>query len=974
MRGFLNPKWIFIINTLPVVVLFVLFIGQISPISSLLDENNIRLLTYFGLALGTLGIANIGYAVYLITKKRKIHALYGVIALISYITFIYLHVFNFSHMLPFSVPQWMISEDIHLYVGTFLMPTLGHALLVLILHLTPDTKKRMQEPGENESLSDAKPSAIKLIHRSWVNFLFAITVPFIGYFFLQVILPLWKPVDRDFETHTILILIIIATLLFLFFLARGAFILVSKRTAMLNKYQYIWKIPITILLPLLGLLANDEFKEYFSFYGNNEGGIFGDFSNHWFYILTVLNGILLCMPNLKNKFYRLFLFTGRCITFAYSLYFFLVFLPLLPLSVVAIIAVGLGFLTLTPLLLFIIHVNEISLDFKFLKSAFPPKVVYISALSFLVIPIIISANYLQDKYILNKSLNYIYNPDYSKNYNINKASLRKTLDNIKNNKKSHSFFLSTQLPYLSSYYKWLVLDNLTLSDAKINMIERVFFGSSFQLTPEPPFVSNPDIRISDIKSSSIYDQTQQVWRSWVDLEITNHSYSRWNTEYATAFEMPEGCWISDYYLYVGDRKEPGILAEKKSAMWIFSQIRNENRDPGILYYLTGNKIGFKVFPFQEYEIRKTGIEFLHKEPVTLNIDTFTIELGEANTSFNGIFETDNMVYIPGTQKQILKPVTRKPYFHFLIDISSGKEKSIEHHIASIEQISEKYKTLSENARFSFVNSYVNTVPLDNDWKQEYQAQTFDGGFYLERAIKTALIESNNSDSYPVIVVVTDNYYEAVLDKDFLDLEFTFPENNLFYHLNDITLNIQSLVKYPRHKLHTTTIHSIDTEGLLPFYTLRYLDAANITVLEYKLPNNTTAYLPDNNKPGIILKKNIFTIYEPGIKEKNWLSALTMQGKWRSQILHPETADAEWLSMVKYSFKSKIMTPVTSYLVVENEAQKAILKKKQEQVLSGNRHLDTDEDSQRMSEPSMPVLILILGLILWYKEKRQRQKT
>ena len=145
-----------------------------------------------------------------------------------------------------------------------------------------------------------------------------------------------------------------------------------------------------------------------------------------------------------------------------------------------------------------------------------------------------------------------------------------------------------------------------------------------------------------------------------------------------------------------------------------------------------------------------------------------------------------------------------------------------------------------------------------------------------------------------------------------------------------------------------------------------------TVLEYKLSDNSFAYIPNNNEPSIILKKDIFGVTEVEIIEKNWQSALKMQGQWTSQILHPETSDKEWLNMVKYSFISKVMTPVTSYLVVENEAQKAMLKKKQEQALSGNKSLDLGEDTQRMSEPSLILLTILLGLILWFKEKRKRQ--
>ena len=66
-----------------------------------------------------------------------------------------------------------------------------------------------------------------------------------------------------------------------------------------------------------------------------------------------------------------------------------------------------------------------------------------------------------------------------------------------------------------------------------------------------------------------------------------------------------------------------------------------------------------------------------------------------------------------------------------------------------------------------------------------------------------------------------------------------------------------------------------------------------------------------------------------------------------------------------------MTPVTSYLVVENEAQKAILKKKQEQVLSSNKSLDLDEDTRRMSEPGLWLLTILFGLVLLYRQMKTK---
>jgi hypothetical protein len=217
---------------------------------------------------------------------------------------------------------------------------------------------------------------------------------------------------------------------------------------------------------------------------------------------------------------------------------------------------------------------------------------------------------------------------------------------------------------------------------------------------------------------------------------------------------------------------------------------------------------------------------------------------------------------------------------------------------------------------------------------------------------------NKNEFYPVIVVVTDSIKNAVLGKDFSDFKFAFPESNLFFNLSDNgTLQEHSLIDNPTKKLPDILRECMFCE----------------TVFEYKLSDNSIAYLPNNNEPSIILKKDIFETTETEIKEKNWQSALTMQAKWTSQILHPETSDKEWLNLVKYSFVSKVMTPVTSYLVVENEAQKAILKKKQEQVLSGNKSLDLDEDTQRMSEPSLWISVILFGLVIWYRQTRKNNE-
>lgn len=918
MKTILNPKWLLFINTLPIIVLFIVFFEQYTIIQSLLNNYNKYLWKLFGFILAILGALNFLYVVFLIVRKREVSVYYSFVSLILYISYIYLYDYYLRDIIPLYIPRWMIFDDILISVGAFLMPTLLYSLFILVIHYTPETPK----------------------HHPVLNFVYAISIPLFAFIFFQVILPLWKVFDNRFNIHVFLIFAIIGTLFFLFFFIRGIFILILSKSHWWKKHQWVWKIPICVIFPIAGLLTNNLYLikvlvgiKKFHF------GIFGDFNNLWFYVIAIINGIVLCLPSPSNKTYRILLFVLRSITFSYTVYFLLVFLPFLPFSIIAILALGMGFLMLTPLMIFIIHVNELFKDFYFLKSFFSKKYLFIILLlSFFVIPTGITIRFLEDKKIISETLEYIYMPDYSKNYDINTKYLKNTLEVIEEHKGNNvTGFFGTQIPYITSYFNWLVLDNLTLSQKKINYIKKIFFAQKDSIQSPNENIPNKNIRITNITKQSNYDTTQNIWKSWINLEITNFNDSFGIPEYTTEFNLPEGCWISNYYLTINNKKQYGVLAEKKSAMWVYSKTKMTRQDPGILYYLSNNTVALNIFPITKNEIRKTGIEILHKEPVKITIDSNIIELGNSNLTNNtkAIIETKNAIYVSAQQKKLLRKIQRKPYFHFMVDVSENQKiQYLDTLLNQIKSIIYKYKAITADAKISLVNSYVKTYSLSDNWQKKIQQLSYEGGFYLDRAIRLALLDAYKKTSYPIIIVVSNNMSNAILEKDFSDIQFAAPEVNYFFHLSKSgNLIPHSLINDPQ-KERTETVQ-------IPFSSY---------VLEYKVSSNNIEYLSDNDCLSIVLKKDTFNISPDEISEKNWLSGLTMQAMWRSQILHPEISNTIWKNLIKYSFISKIMNPVTSYLVLENEAQKKAMEKKQKQIIAGNSVLDPDEDIQQMTEP------------------------
>jgi len=944
MKNLLNPKWIFLTSILPIALLLFIEWGEFNIIKSLLTEESVSLWRNFAVILVIIALCNAIYAVVQIINKKTINILYCISSLTVYTFYIYSYYAYSSDILPRSIPQWMISGNLSIYVGTFLMPAVLYSLLAIVVLLDNKEKETVRK-----------------------DIMAALVIPALFLFFSLIIVPAWNGVET-IGPHIFMTGVIIFTVLFLFFLIRGVYAIVTRR-GIYKENKLVFKIVISIILPFFSLLLNDHVFSH----------LFGDFSNIWFYILAVLNGIFICLPPLNKPVYRLLLFAGRCITLIYTTYFFLVFVPFLPFSLLAIIFFGMGLLMLTPLLLFVIHITEISADFKYLKRNYKTLYLYGTLVGGLfIIPVAITINYVYDKKMLHKTLDYIYSADYTKEYKLNAESVLRTIDTIdETSSESDSFYSST--PFLSAYFKWLVLDNLNLSEGRKNMIRNLFSGNFSHnngISTRFGNTSRPNIQITDIKHTSKYDNKQKAWISQIDLEITNTNTELRNSEYKTFINLPVGCWISDYYLYVGDVKEPGILTEKKAATWVFNQIRTVNQDPGLLRYISGNTVEFKVFPFNINETRKTGIEFIHKEPVSLVIDGNVLSLGfdEDLISIDRNTTKQEVIYVSAQDKKGLETIERIPYYHFIVDMSANKKTydslsdrysdkkngidSYEKYIGEIEDFLDKDLIDGRNAKISYTNAYVKTYDLKGNWREDLKKQQFEGGFFLDRAIRKILFENymNHKDCYPVIVVVSNTFDKAIILENLADMQFTYPENGLFYSLEDGNLKAHTFATAL-----TTIKEKTDT---LPVCRVKAWPTAV----------NPLAYIPDNNKPSIILntKNKIRDIRPENIQEKSWKAGLDMHSQWMLQILYPETADQEWLNLVDNSFKSRIMTPLTSYIVVENEAQKAILKNKQDEVLSGKRALDLNEETQEMSEPDLLIIIILFGLFYFVYNKRKKR--
>jgi hypothetical protein len=932
MRAVLHPRWIWIFNTLPSLLLMGLMGYHYQLIKPLLSEPTRQIWGYFAGALVLLQLATAGYALWQTRRRRELPVGYGAIALAGYTAFVWTYLKYSDTLLPFSLPQWLATSALDIYPYTFLMPALAHALLVLIAWSVP---------------TDTAPKASQA---AW-------SLIFVG----GVLACVFVSFSLNYDVG--IVVVVVLAFLVLFGVGRAAYVMAIRRHARHEPLAWGWRLLVALLMPLAGLAVNCGFwSDFANQLFTSDRGIFGNFNSWEFWTLAVVNGVLLLLPSPGARLPRLLLAVGRAALLPFTGYFFLVLLPFLPLSIFAILGFGIGLLLLTPILLLPLHLTTISGDAAALARAYrrPRLTAALLGGSMLLLPLAVIVRDLHHRHTLHQALAQVLNPDYAAPAApLDAASLRTTLRRVRDSKVPRfGGFDSRQQPYLTELFNWLVLDNLSLPDARLRLLEQVYLGAPAAPSALPGLLAPPaGARLAGVVSRSTYDPKQQAWRSQLELTVAARDTGGvQDQEYVTTIALPPGTWVSDYYLDINGHRETGILAESKAAAWVYSQIVGSIRpqDPGLLKLQEeGEKLALRVFPVTAGAGRHTGFTLLHKEPIALHLDDDrTVLLGDSSVPAPAapVGSPDGQaLYVSARAKQALPLVRRQPYFHFLLDVSNTSEGTRDAAIERIEKLLARQPALATGARFTLVNAYAQPLATGVDWRHAFRSAPAAGGYYAAGAMRQALALAARRPEprYPVVVLVTDFDSTTlstalVADKQLLALQRLIPEPVGPYALTNAQPDELTIL------------------GGAAAFT----GGQSVAVRVWPARGKPQAYLPDDGQASIVVAQPDRPVKLPAapLASQVWTSGLILAAHHRStQLLHPQLMDVERPAGVRASFQAGLLTPVTSWLALENETQKIALHRKQEQVLNGNVNLAAGEDDITEGPPAN---VPLDGGLLW----------
>ena len=761
------------------------------------------------------------------------------------------------------------------------------------------------------------------------------------------------------------IIILTGSIIIIGGLSRGTLIIYRAAASRWPRMLFVLTFLIGLAGPICGLLLNRKIP------------FPGDFQTASVYVLAAINGVALILPNFASRRLHLFVWLLLCALFPYTLYFFLLFLPWLPLGVPMILFLGAGFLILTPMLLFLVHGQRIADGFAAEVRDEPAwKPALLGCAAMLAIPAWLTGQALMDRVVLHGALDYFYSPDYlADRYSGNRPALRRSLERLRD------FKAGVQLPFLSDYYNWIVFDNLVLPDEKIQAIHRAVFGADLEApgsgmfsfgsrgrdetwvesttVPPPP---SEEVDVSQIRQSTT---AEGVYRKTVlHLDIHNGSGNT-AAEYAGRIVLSDGVLISGYKLNVGKEMVPGRIFEKKTAQWVYRQIRDRARcDPGLLSYTGPNDIELRVYPFGAGETRPVELELLYppgNDPV-IHIDGRPVTLGEDSRATPGVkwlspFEDSGAAL--GLDPEGLAPANRRPYLHFIIERSRDSQLNETDILGLMRKAALRYPEASDclitAANYQFYEVAANPIPLAGLSPATLAGKLppTEGGFLESRAIKRALLQYDLKanepgdhgwmDRYPVIIVLRGAADVRPPDADLQAFERIAPDASILRWRQGE--NFPEQIPFGQGSQKVALLEYGDTVAPCEIAS----DGLQTILFPSGSPNPPSVALYDEQTKSFRALGGL-TVIPPDSRFSRGMAA--RRDEWLLTA-YPDD-DSRLAAIVSRSRATGVLTFSTSYMVVEADAQWKIVERKENQKLQNSAALELDP--QAIPEPGSTALL------------------
>jgi hypothetical protein len=506
-----------------------------------------------------------------------------------------------EHLVPDGVDEWIVPT------GTFLMVQLAATMPGLFFGLICSANVRWFD----NTLINIGSSFALFVGAPGFLFIFGSTCP------------LWRAPELF-----VISIFVIGTLICAF-----AFLQILLWLSGRMKGGWLAMLVFALVFPVGGLLLNSKIP-------------FPADLQHWgFYTLAIANGLVLLWGSFPSAKANAACFWVSAFSYPFTCYFFFLFLPFLPFSIVAMIAVGTGFLILTPTLLFILHTRRLVLQLGALGSRFSKAQLATGFLTaFLLVPACYVGRAYYHRTVFFQTLDRVYAAALDDPTPM--PSPRTAAYALKKLKDSKT---GVYVPILSETYNRIVFGGMVLPDAKIRQLDQLLLGetdSDWNPTDEFSFYSF--FTGQSTRSSGRRVQPPQRKVALTDVEcsaethggeteatvlLTMASYIDRQAEFVTHITLPDGVFVSGYELKIGDEMVPARLSDRKAAMWVYHMIRDRARlDPGLVVYTGPNRLRLNVFPFSSHQERQCAIRFLYPEGMTPEViigdETVVLPSGE----------------------------------------------------------------------------------------------------------------------------------------------------------------------------------------------------------------------------------------------------------------------------------------------------------------------------------------------------------